>query len=328
MAPSSTTNAAASPTQRLQQAVCQKFGWSCVYRRNDYGDDAGTWTVTVITGVRKDQRFSSTTGEAFDDDKTGERNGKAAVSKMALEGRLRDEIVRMDSLPVQELTHAFASNTTLNLLDSDRAVTWQRFWEHPPKAVGIDTEGNQISPPVLVQVAFGRGDVILETPREALSEDLRRLLRDDSIVKVFCDNFAHKDKRCLGILPDKGRRDSEKEEDGNSRYADPPIVDVEILAMQLLGPVKSPRGLGRLVTLTMPEMQVRIEKPKVARKGTSVKGRFANISRFAMIEQGKAKPLRGLEDLSRKEQTYAALDAWCTLLVYERIKKEMQKGSI
>ncbi|KAG7365535.1 3'-5' exonuclease [Nitzschia inconspicua] len=304
----STTTTSPSPTQQLQQTICQKFGWSCIYQRNE---STGTWTVTVSPGMYQKRTF--TTQDTYVDDKTGEKAGKADVSTMALEA-LQESIARMESVPIQELTQVFAS-IPLTLLDSFDARTWTRFWKDPPTVVGIDTEGNQISPPVLVQVAFG-DTVILETPRPngALSKDMERLLRDDGITKVFCDNFAHKDKRCLGI----GTTTNQNE--GSTDYTVPPIVDIEMLAMEPLGYVKSPRGLGRLVTLTMPEMNVRIEKPKDS-KGTS-KGRFANINRFARIEQGKAKPLRGLWDLSHKEQTYAALDAWCTLKVYQQLKKD------
>jgi hypothetical protein len=180
--------------------------------------------------------------------------------------------------------------------------------------VGIDAEGNGISPPVLVQIATLEY-VILETPRKSLSPDLKRLLRDINITKVFCDNFAHKDKRCLG-LPVLSSNDTEA-------YTKPPILDLESLSMQLLGPVKSARGLGRIVALFIPELNVRIEKPKNATGG--MKARFSNVAKFALIEQGKRKPLRGLSDLTTGEQEYAALDAWCTLMVYERIQL-LQQG--
>lgn len=67
------------------------------------------------------------------------------------------------------------------------------------------------------------------------------------------------------------------------------------------------------------ELQVRIEKPLRAKGG--MKARFANIGRFALIEQGKAKPLESLRDLPLREQQYAAIDAWFTLAVYERLQQ-------
>lgn len=307
-----------SPTQDLQQKVCQKFGWSLVYSKADKNNEgaSGTddsspssgycWRADIVTGLGSDQTKTFVTSEPFKD----EKEGKAAVSALAMEG-LASEVAAWEALPAQELMQVYESTiSSMELLDSyNRNSSWLRFWKDPPKVVGIDTEGNQIAPPVLVQIAT-EDYVILETPRKIISKDLERLLQDDSIVKVFCDNFAHKDKKSLGLPI---------EEETPQRYTLPPIVDLESLASKYLGPVKVARGLGKIVALTMAEPRVRIEKPKVA-KG-AMKGRFSNISRFAMIEQGKAKPLRGLFDLKPQEQQYAALDAWCTLQVYQRIQE-------
>lgn len=289
------------PTQDLQQKVCQKFGWSLVYSKDETD---GTWRAEIAMGLGDDQKRTFVTSEPFQE----EKEGKAAVSMLAIEG-LASEIAAWEALPARELMQVFESTIMkMELLDSHDPSTWARFWADPPKVVGIDTEGNQIAPPVLVQIATCEY-VILETPRTSLSEDLERLLREDSIIKVFCDNFSHKDKKSLGLPVDK---------EHPGIYTVPPIVDLESLASQRLGPVKVARGLGRIAALTMPELKVRIEKPKAAKGG--MKGRFANISRFALIEQGKVKPLRGLFDLKLQEQQYAALDAWCTLEVYHRIE--------
>jgi len=259
----------------------------------------------VVMGLGEANQRTFVTESSFEEDK----DGKAAVSELVLE-ELAAEIAKREALPTKELVQVFEStHGKLELLDSKNPTTWKRFWNDPPSVVGIDTEGNSISPPVLIQVSTN-DYAILETPRRTLSDDLMRLLQDDSITKVFCDNFAHKDKKCLGLPVLKG---------DPAAYKTPPIVDLESLAMDCLGPVKTPRGLGRIVALTMPELQVRIEKPKAA-KG-DIKARFANIGRFTLIEQGKAKPLRGLSDLKPKEQQYAALDAWYTLQAYRRIQK-------
>lgn len=294
-------------TQELQQKVCQRFGWSLVISRND----DNTWQANIVMGLGDANKRSFTTKDSYDDDK----NGKNAVSAIVLE-ELAPEISARESLPAKELGHVFESTmANLEILDSKDANTWARFWNDRPSMVGIDTEGNQISPPVLVQIATEEY-VILEVPRTTLSKDVERLLRDDSITKVFCDNFSHKDKRCLGLPVD---------EEDRAAYKMPPIVDLESLSMDCLGPVKTARGLGRIVALTMPELQVRVEKPKLAMG--QMKGRFANISRFALIEQGKAKPLRGLFDLKKKAQQYAALDAWCTLQVYQRMAKSVDENN-
>jgi hypothetical protein len=296
------TDTMASKTQELQQTVCQRFGWSFVFTQLE----DGKWKAEIIVGLEKDHpKHTYVTTESFDDDK----DGKSAVSELALKG-LADTIAAWGARPAKELTQVFASVLKhLPLLDSRNPTTWQRFWSTPHTAVGIDAEGNGISPPVLVQIAT-LDFVILETRGTTLSSDLQRLLRDDSITKVFCDNFNHKDKQCLGLPVTRNDPDA---------YAKPPVVDLESLSMHTLGPVKSARGLAKIVSLTMPELNVRIEKPSKATGG--MKGRFSNIAKFALIEQGKMKALRGLSDLTKREQEYAALDAWCTLKVYERIQQ-------
>lgn len=90
-------------------------------------------------------------------------------------------------------------------------------------------------------------------------------------------------------------------------------MDLEFAILELMGKVNVPRGLSKIVTLCMPELNVRIEKPKTQ------KGRYKNIGPFALIEQGKAEPLRGLFDLQEKDQQYAALDSWCTLKAYQEL---------
>ena len=325
-----------SKTQELQQTVCERFGWSLVLTKlptdivvvDDHnnqeeetngGPRRHQWKAEIVTGLLgRDSssgedhhhhhhlnRHTFVTEQSYDDDK----RGKSAVSEMVLVA-LADTIRAWEARPTMELTQVFATQLQrLPILDSKDPTTWQRFWSRPYKAVGIDAEGNGISPPVLVQIAT-LDFVILETPRNSLSDDLKRLLHDDSITKVFCDNFSHKDKRCLGLVATPNDPDED--------YTKPPIVDLESLAMHALGPTKSARGLGRLVALTMPELNVRIEKPRKATGG--MKGRFSNIAKFVLIEQGKMKPLKGLADLSKREQQYAALDAWCTLSVYQRIQ--------
>ena len=218
---------------------------------------------------------------------------------------------------------------------------WNKYiWSNKPKIVGIDTEGNQSSsrPPVLVQIATD-DCVLLEIPAMVgtpprLSDDLQRLLADDDIVKVFCDNFAHHDKRSLGLLPglpkEKPQDMQENKKQKNSScsatsnndkgpesldFSQGTIIDLEALSAKILGPVKVARGLSRIVALSMPELNVVIGKPPPSKKG----GRFKSIGRFTMIEQGKAPPLTSLRDLSRKDQHYAAVDAWATLQAYKRL---------
>ena len=290
-----------SATQRLQQQVCQKYGWSYEYGTED--DDDGHWFVEIVVGFGDKRRFVSPS-------KQGKKEGRDTVSLMALEG-LEDAIAIEDAKSVKELTEVFPN--PIQIYDSSNPATWEMFWKDPPTVVGIDAEGNLKSPPVLAQISTD-DYTILEVGRDAISSNLKRLLKDESITKVFCDNFAHKDKKCLGL--DIGNDTAD--------FSKPPIVDIEVLAANLLAPTKTPRGLSKIVSLCMPELNVRISKPPRNPKGGG-KGRFANIGRFALIEQGKARPLRGLHDLKSKEQQYAALDSWCTLLAYRRLMEEMER---
>jgi len=114
---------------------------------------------------------------------------------------------------------------------------------------------------------------------------------------VFCDNFSNRDKKCLGLNIDfeEGNNNDDDNKQANATtntnmnnksvnplFTKPPIVDIEILALDILGPVKVPRGLSKLISLCMPELNVRIEKPS-----KSSKQRHKNIGKFALIEQGK-----------------------------------------
>jgi hypothetical protein len=66
--------------------------------------------------------------------------------------------------------------------------------------------------------------------------------------------------------------------------------------------------------MVMPELDVLIRKPKG-------QGRFTKVGRFALIEQGKAPPLKSIDELTFEEKQYAALDAWCTLYAYRRLQE-------
>jgi hypothetical protein len=283
------------PTQELAQKVCQRYGWSAVFDKDR--DDGHYWTCTVTVGFNDKRRFISEDTSSLDSE-AGRKQGTAAASQTALEG-LKEEIEREEAKPVKELVQVFFEK--IDIYESNQE-NWEYFWKHKPAMVGIDTEGNQISPPVLVQISTDEYTIIEVPQAGRLSKDLSRLLSDDSIVKVFCDNFSHKDKLSLGL--------TEIPADLTVGH----IVDLEAIAAKLLGPVKVARGLSRIVTLSMPELSVQIRKPKA-------KGRMANVGRFCWIEQGKAPPLKSMYDLSTKELQYAALDAWCTLQAYKRMRE-------
>ena len=288
----------------MQQKVLQKWGWS-----SKFGIDPETncWCVEVIVDFGDTRRFVSEV--QFDTtDNYNEKQGKGAASQAALDG-LAELLEQLEARPQQELAQCFPQ--TIDIYDSNKE-NWDYFWKHRPDVVGIDTEGNAKCPPVLIQVACD-DYTILEAPRERLSNNMQRLLKDDRIVKVFCDNFSHKDKKSVGLEVNKETDD----------YTKGSVVDLEAIMMQLMGSVTVARGLSRIVTLAMPELGVSIAKPRASQG--NLKGRFKNIGKFALIEQGKIPPLKGIWNLSKKEQQYAALDALCTLQAYRRLmeKKEL-----
>lgn len=283
------------PSQELEQAVCQKYGWSIEYTYSD----GGTWLVEIRTSLSNGSRvFSSQT-------RSGKKEGKQEVSAIALQG-LQEDILREESKPVRELVQIFPD--PIRIFDSSSSEVWDRFWNETPKAVGIDVEGNQISPPVLIQVSTNDFTIIEVPSKNGLSPNLKKLLEDDTIVKAFCDNFSHRDKKSLGLLSSTT----------NYNFWEPPIVDLEQVIANIMGRSKVPRGLSKIISLCMPELNARIGKPKTS--GYKTTGRFRRIGRFAMIEQGKAKSLQSLADLSSAEQQYAALDSWCTLQAYQRLQ--------
>lgn len=269
-----------SATQTLTQSVCQKYGWGIEYGADE---DTGQWIVDVFHGIGKYNRYTAPIPN-------GDKKGKAAVSEIALRG-LKEIIEKEESKRTISMNDIFPEPITI--LDSYSENCWERFWNDPPACVGVDAEGNQISPPVLVQIST-ENYTILEVPLNGrLSNDLQRLLNTESIIKIFCDNFSNRDKKCLGL--NMVFEDGKNEKDGqhmNSSKTNgkcdrsfvnkPSVVDIEILAWDLFGPTRVPRGLSKLISLCMPELNVRIEK-----QGKSLKQRYKNIGKFARIEQGK-----------------------------------------
>lgn len=190
--------------------------------------------------------------------------------------------------------------TGTSLCESSDEV-WNKFWRNPPDVVGVDTEGNALTPPVLVQVATD-DTVIFEAPNaNGISTNLKRLLSDDSIVKVFCDSRSQRDKISLGLAVPVHMESG-------------PVVDVEVLAEKCMGEVGSTRGLSKLLCLVMPELVFRIAKESEAK-------RLDDIRIFVDIEEGLRPPLRGVDELTKEQQRYAAMDAWCTLHIWRHLKE-------
>lgn len=301
-----------NPVQVLQQKICQNFGWSCIFDYEEVSEDCHRWCVNVIVGLNENDKrhFEAVKTTRKDDSKVG----MADAASVAIRG-LEDEIKRQDAKQVVDLNQVFCTCKQIpDVYDSTRE-NWDYFWQHKPEVVGIDIEGNQRCPPVLVQISTD-DYAILEVPlkNKGISADLAKLLADESIIKVFCDNNSHKDKKSLGL-------------DGSSfnDLSNGHIIDLEAMAMKVLGPVQVCRGLTRILTLCMQELNVLIRKSARGKGGS--KTRFSEVQRFSLIEQGKAPELRGLGDLTVGEQQYAALDAWSTLYAYKRIKQHLATTS-
>lgn len=338
------------------------------HQQSDGSDDEHVWFCFVTVGINDERQFT-TSPSTFKNTVEGNKKGMAAAAQVAVDG-LREEVARQEAKPKRELSEVFPmpththnknnnqkhnKNQSQEITSNDNTTAqqpstpplfairgssppnWNKYiWSNKPKIVGIDTEGNQSSsrPPVLVQIATD-DLVLLEIPAMVgtpprLSDDLQRLLADDDIVKVFCDNFAHHDKRSLGLLPglpenkQKDKQEYKKQKNSSTSddkgpesldFSQGTIIDLEALSANIVGPVKVARGLSRIVALSMPELNVLIGKPPPSKKG----GRFKSIGRFTLIEQGKAPPLTSLRDVSRKDQHYAAVDAWATLQAYKRL---------
>jgi hypothetical protein len=295
-----------NPIQELTQSVCQRYGWSSEITR----DTDGYWAYRIIVGLDDCRIFVSSDNSSSADDDDGKKRGLRAAARAALDG-LRLEIAQQEAKPTMELHQVFTQ--PIAVYDSADKRNWEYFWKHKPRVVGLDTEGNRIVPPVLVQIATSEYS-ILEVPivrdndRRCLSRDLERLLNDTTIVKVFCDNFDHCDKRCLGIY------------DPTRDWTQGHVVDLESIAAQWLGPTKTARGLARILSLIYCR-DVLIRKPPTGKRfvnqaGIKTSHPSSGIRSFCLVEQGKAPPIRSLRDLTEGEIQYAALDAWCTLLAY------------
>jgi hypothetical protein len=160
-------------------------------------------------------------------------------------------------------------------------------------AVGVDTEGIQVSPPLLVQVAYrapdtGRVVVVLEAPQNGrLSVELVALLGDASVAKAFC--AADGDTDALGC-PVRN------------------IVDVQAWAKTgIFGPACTHRfGLAHLGSL-------------FACGGAPVAKNKKGWTYFAFL---RGRPHAAWPCLQQQSKlcTYAAADAWMTLEVHDAMQ--------
>ena len=294
-----------SPKQELEQGICGQHGWSSSY----FQAPSSRWCVEVRWGVGPRNGRVFVSDDVSDGaSKAGVKKGHAAAAAVAIEG-LRDIVYAANSKPTLTIEEAFGAQFDHTCFVMSGPEGWAKLWEINPTEVFVDVEGNQVTPPVLVQVcvsfhvsSFGerhdRSLCLLEMPNIlGLSDDMRRLLGDPKITKVFCDGTSGADRRSLGI-------------DDSDNY-----VDLEDIASSLVGATGVRRGLARIMNLAWPNPAVRVTKDKRDKK---------SVLFFAAIEQGKKPRLKELNDIPERIERYAAMDAWCTMMAYRGLRQQAQ----
>ena len=288
-----------SPKQELEQGICGQHGWSSRY----FQDGASRWCVEVRWGAGQREGGIFVSDDVSDaGSKAGVKKGHAAAATVAIAG-LRDIVDAANSKPTQTIEEAYGAHfdSTCSVMSGPEG--WAQFWKMNPTYVAIDVEGNQVTPPVLVQVCVstvhGGSLCLLEIPNiEGLSDDMIRLLRDKRITKIICDGTSGADRRSLGI-------------DASDNYA-----DLEDITSSLMGATGVQRGLARILNLAWPQNVVRVTKDQRDK---------SSVFFFAAIEQGKKPRLKGLDEIPGRIRRYAAMDAWCTMKAYLGLKQVAQR---
>ena len=301
---------AMNPKQELQQYL-NKFGWGARYLPAETAGGCGCWAVEVRVLPSKQGCHTFQSDDSSPSTKKGAKRGSAAAAALALEGLqpfIAAELAKPAGTMEQVFAHEFSSVRVLESSDAAWAELATVLAGSRDPAVGIDVEGNQSSPPVLVQVACTRGNlIILEVPSllGGLSAPLQRLLADKGVRKVFCDGTCHADKTSLGLAADAAA-------EGGPLGGH--IIELEDTANALLHESGVFRGLIRNLELSL-------------KLGSRITKKDSGWALFAGINQGFYPQLKGLQDIPVKEQQYAALDAWCTLRAWEGFLKQVGKGS-
>ena len=292
-----------SPKQELEQGICGQHGWSSSY----FQAPSSRWCVEVRWGVGPRNGRVFVSDDVSDGaSKAGVKKGHAAAAAVAIAG-LRDIVYAANSKQTLTIEEAFGAQFDHTCFVMSGPEGWAKLWEINPTEVFVDVEGNQVTPPVLVQVCVSfhvsgeqhdRSMCLLEIPNiHGLSDDMRRLLGDQSITKVFCDGTSGADRRSLGI-------------DDSDNY-----VDLEDIASSLVGATGVRRGLARIMNLAWPNPAVRVTKDTRDKK---------SVLFFAAIEQGKKPRLKELNDIPERIERYAAMDAWCTMTAYRGLRRQAQ----
>jgi len=216
------------------------------------------------------------------------KEGTKAVAEVAV-AALSGEVKRLQAQPsvsVESLFETGFEGRGGRIVEATPPA-WIEFHDQlaTGRVVAIDAEGIFSTPPKMVQIATA--DLILiELPeaRGSLSPELEALLWDESVTKVFCDSTSQ-DKTCLG-LP-------------TSAKEGPNVIELENLTDEHYGPGGAPRGLVKCLLIA------------TGRRVTKDKGGWEWFETCGRLER--------LEDVPKREQRYAAMDAWFTLLAYNGI---------
>ena len=287
-----------SPKQELEQGICGQHGWSSVYYQQK---GSMRWGVEVRWGAGPRNGHVFVSDDVSDaGSKAGVKKGHAAAATVAIAG-LRDIVDAANSKPTQTIEEAYGAHFDSMCVVMSGPEGWAKLWEMNPTYVAIDVEGNQVTPPVLVQVCVStvQGEFcLLEIPNShGLSDDMRRLLHDQRITKIFCDGTSGADRRSLGI-------------EAHHNHA-----DLEDITAYLMGATGVQRGLARILNLAWPQKAVRVTKDQRDKK---------SVFFFAAIEQGKKPRLKALDEIPDRIRRYAAMDAWCTMMGYLGLKQVAQ----
>ena len=288
-----------SPKQELEQGICGQHGWSSSY----FQAPSSRWCVEVRWGVGPRNGRVFVSDDVSDGaSKAGVKKGHAAAAAVAIAG-LRDIVYAANSKQTLTIEEAFGAQFDHTCFVMSGPEGWAKLWEINPTEVFVDVEGNQVTPPVLVQVCVSgkqhdRSLCLLEVPNiHGLSDDMRRLLGDQSITKVFCDGTSGADRHSLGI-------------DDSDNY-----VDLEDITSSLVGATGVRRGLARIMNLAWPNPELRVAKDTRDKE---------SVLFFAAIEQGKKPRPKELDDIPDRVRRYAAMDAWCTMTAYRGLRRQAQ----
>ena len=296
-------NTSGGAKQVLAQQICGKFGWGAP----DYFHDGSTWCVEIDTGGGDEgKRTYKAPTPMSDGSVTGRHLSKAAkdgtraaaevaVAALTAAGScVERELAR----PTVSFVTIFESRFRGEICEATPA-SWRQLREDMdsgvlPRLVGIDAEGIHTTPPKMVQVATSK-TILIELPAAhgKLSEGLEALLMDLSIRKVFCDS-TNGDKKCLGLPVDASQG--------------PNVIELEELTNEHFGYSGQPRGLVKCLLIATGQ---RVTKDKDG---------------WRWFENQKNQ-IRTLKDVPRDIVTYAAMDAWITLHIYESIIDKLNSTS-